>query len=168
MMATGLASVFGSEARARILVVLASARRDLSGYRIAKLSDVQPIKVSMELDRLARAGLVEPRALERKGRGWRLRDEDLRSFLSKRARVSWSEDWLDRGVNGIDATEELRERIRDLPPPNLSKLSWRRGPPPILRDFERPPEKDRALRAVGLATSLRGHPTPRRLRRRER
>lgn len=166
----GLGLLFGSEARARVLAVLANAKGPLSGYRISQLSNVQPIKVSQELQRMREAGLVQGQPKEGRGNEWVLLDADLRSFLAKRVRVSWSEDWFNArsAVKSSRSAQELRERINRLPAPELSKYTWTTGPPALLRDFERTPGKDRVLRKLGLPTSRRQHVRASHLRKGER
>jgi hypothetical protein len=85
---TGLVTLFGSETRVSVLAVLAGASRPLTGYRVAKVSGVQPIKAYAELRRLRAVGIVREVSS-----GWVLSDPEIRRLVGNRVRVTWAEDW---------------------------------------------------------------------------
>ncbi len=151
-----LVTLFGSETRVSVLAVLAGASSPFTGYRIAKVAGVQPIKAYAELRRLRDAGIVRE-IPDKKGRSaWELPTGEIRSFVSGRTRVSWSSDWMNsprRQVTPADRTFVLRvaeaaakrARPRFIPP----------GARAILSEMVRPPEKDAILERLGLPTSVR-------------
>jgi len=151
-----LVALLGSETRASVLAVLAGASMPFSGYRVAQVAGVQPIKAYGELRRLRVAGIVRetPR---KKGRSvWELPPGDLRSFVARRARVYWSGDWMSnarrkltvddwRFARQVNRAANRRSRSRRIP------LSARA----ILSEMVRPSEKDEILERLGLPTSVR-------------
>lgn len=151
-----LVALLGSETRASVLAALAGAMSPFSGYRVAKVARVQPIKAYAELRRLRDAGIVRevPRP---KGRsGWELPEGEIRSFVAGRSRVYWSTDWMDsprriataadvRFARTIERVAATRPRPRAIPP------AARR----ILSEMVRPSKKDEILERLGLPTSLR-------------
>lgn len=84
-----LVALFGSEARVRVLAVLASAYAPMNGAQISRTAGVPPPKAHEQLHSLSVAGIVEHRE-----DGWRLLDRDVRVFLRKRLQLRSSEDWL--------------------------------------------------------------------------
>ena len=150
-----LAILFGSETRAAVLAALAGASSPLSGYRIAQVADVQPIKAYTELRRLRDAGIVlEIRGA--KGRSvWELPQGDIRTFVGGLARVSWSGDWMNsprRRVTSDDRIFALRvakaatKRVRPKSVPLAARA--------MLSEMARPSEKDAILQRLGLPTSV--------------
>jgi len=151
-----LAAVVSSETRASVLAVLAGSPAPISGYRVAKLAQVQPIKVYRELRRLAEARVVRE---TRSGRGrllWELPSGSLREFVASRGRVSWSEEWLAnvrrrtssedrRFARRLNAAAARRPRPRSIPA----------GARAILSEMVRPRQKDEILERLGLPTSVR-------------
>ena len=125
-----------SETRVSVLGALANSEIPLTGYRVAKVTGIQPIKVYRELDRATISGLVVKSA-----RGFMLADPDIRALLRKRIRVSWSESWF--------AEEGLRaERASKIRGSSIEWFDYRRyqSNPLVARryavEIERPPEKD--------------------------
>jgi len=132
----GLVRFCGSETRVLTLGVLANSEAPLTGYRVAKISNLPQTKVYQELRRGIEAGYVE-----RQARGFRLSDPDLRTLLKKRVRISWSEDWF----GGEKRRTERSRAVASM------STSWydpsRYTPNPAVarrysREIERPPEKD--------------------------
>jgi hypothetical protein len=132
----GLVALFGSETRVAVLAVLAGATRPFTGYRVAKIAGVQPIKAYAELRRLSAAGLVREVPS-----GWELSDPEVGRLVGNRVRVTWSEDWL----AGEADRAKRAERVA------AESTAWfdpsRYAPDPavaarIAKEIERPPEKD--------------------------
>ena len=149
----GLAAIFGSATRGATLGLLASAERPLSGYRIAKLAGCQQTKVNAVLASLRDGKLVATVPLGANRTGWVLEDPDLRRFLRRRFRVSWSEDWLEHRTREAPRDREIRRQLSRLEPLDLSKFDGfvPRNP----QELARPPEKDRVLRELALTPSPR-------------
>jgi DNA-binding transcriptional ArsR family regulator len=151
-----LATLFGSETRASVLAALAGASNPVSGYRIAKVADVQPIKAYVELRRLRDAGIVREFP-DGNGRSlWELPRGEIRTFVAGRARVYWSGDWMQsprrrsspadrRFARQLTEAATKRPRPRSIPPAARS----------ILSEMVRPAEKDEILERLGLPTSVR-------------
>jgi len=151
-----LVALFGSVTRVSVLATLAGASTPFSGYRIAKVADVQPIKAYAELRRLRDAGIVRETPGE-KGRSlWELPKGEVRSFISSRARVYWSGDWFEnvrvkitpadwRFARRVAKAAAKRPRPKSIPPAARA----------ILSEMVRPPEKDEILERLGLPTSTR-------------
>ena len=137
----------GSETRVLTLGILANSNVPLTGYRVSKITGLQPIKVYRELDRAANSGLVE-----KSTRGYRLVDTDLRALLQKRIRVSWSGSWFaDAG-----ARLERANKLRTVPLGWFDAKRYRANASVALRyakEFERPPEKDDLSGRQGVGTS---------------
>lgn len=158
-----MAVLFGGQGRALVLGVLASANGPLSGYRVAKLTGGQKIKVSAELKRLAEVGIVR-QGRNAEGRTvWDLVDPDLRQLLRRRIRISFDQDW-DKGRPGSGEAVDrlLREIEESLPDANRNPRFYRpKGWKPnaefreAIGKMVRPAEKDRILRKYGARTSYR-------------
>lgn len=140
----------GSRARLLTLGVLAAAEAPLSGYRVAEVAGLPRPKVYPELRKASEAGIVA-----RSERGYSLVDPELRSLLRTRVRVTWDWYWdrsdrptseaLERELRHIRRT---RKRVALFDPKN-------RIPEDAVRELTRDPEKNRALRRVGLRPSER-------------
>jgi len=131
----GLVALFGSETRVSVLAVLAGASRPFTGYRVAKISGVQPIKVYSELRRLRDAGFVREVPS-----GWELSDPQVRRLVGDRVRIVWSEDWetgeTERGRRAEKVVTESRpwfDTSRYAPNPAVAAR--------YAKEIERPPEK---------------------------
>lgn len=148
-----LAALFGSATRGATLGVLANGERPLSGYRIAKLAGCQQTKVNAVLFALRDEKLVVSVPLGPNRRGWVLEDPDLRRFLRRKFRVSWSEDWLDHRTREASRDQEIRRRWAGQKPVELSNFNGFEPRKP--EEFVRSPERDRVLRELGLAPSRR-------------
>jgi DNA-binding transcriptional ArsR family regulator len=145
-MPDSLVAVMGSVTRAYTLAVLAGTRVPLTAYRIAKLADLSPPNVYVELRSLARSGIVEAR----KG-GWYLLDEVVRTFcegrgplFARRLTLEAKRDWVRRNRRRI--SQLLKQPI----PP------WEPGSgrePRLMREFSRPRTKNVLLLAAGLKPS---------------
>lgn len=131
-----LVAFCGSGTRVATLGVLANSEKPLTGYRIATLAGLQPIKVYRELAQASKSGLVQ-----RTARGYRLIDPDLRTLLRKRVRISWFESWYDQESARGKRAEAIRE----------SSTAWfdpsRYQPNPSIarryaKEIERPEEKN--------------------------
>jgi DNA-binding transcriptional ArsR family regulator len=141
-----LVPVIGSRTRAYALAVLAGTRLPLTAYRVAKLADLSPPNVYLELRRLGSAGVVE-----RTEGGWTLVDERVRAFcegqgplFEKRFSIESKEKWTAMNRDRI-------ARLRRWPAPKGGKWS---GPvPKLMREFNRSPTKNELLKAAGLRTS---------------
>jgi hypothetical protein len=142
-----LTPLFGNAARAGALAVLANAERPISGYRIAKMTGCQETKVNAVLAKLRAEELVAAVSVGQNRAGWILADPDLRRFIRRRVRISWSEDLLeDRKLNSSGAMETMR-RLTELPPVDLS--TFESFLPRNAKEFERPAQKDRILTEIG-------------------
>lgn len=131
-----LTAFCGSGTRVATLGVLANSEEPLTGYRVAKLAGLQPIKVYRELDKANKSGLVQKTA-----RGYRLVDSDIRSLLRKRIRVSWFQSWYDQESARRNRARAIRESSTDwfdssryLPNPSIANR--------YATEIERPREKD--------------------------
>ncbi len=89
-----LVTLFGSETRVSVLAALAGASSPFTGYRIAKIADVQPIKAYAELRRLRDAGIVREIPGKKGRSAWELPPGEIRSFVGGRTRLSWSNEWM--------------------------------------------------------------------------
>ena len=159
----GAVAVFGSENRALVLAVLANAIRPLTSYRVARTFGGQKIKVGRELRRLESVGLVSRVSTAGGRQAWRLEDPDLRSFLSRRIRISFDNDWDEgRPGSGQEVDRLLAEIESSLPNPKTRRQFYRpkewkpsREALALLREKVRTPEKDAILRKYGARTSPR-------------
>jgi hypothetical protein len=142
-----LVALFGSATRVSVLAALAGASAPWTGYRVAKVAGLQEIKAYRELERLRAAGIVRT-----SGNGWVLPPGELRTFLARRLRVSWSEDWF-AGENG----RALRaRRVLDRPTRWFDARRYRPDRAVAAcyaKEFERPPEKDELALRSGLRRS---------------
>jgi hypothetical protein len=140
----------GSRTRLLTLGVLASAEAPLSGYRLALVADLPREKVYPELRKAIAAGSVAKTEF-----GYSLVDPDLRQLLRSRIRVVWNSNWDRLGSRSSTAVDEELREIRKV----TRKISLydpgNRIPPNSLRELERDPEKNRALRRLGLRPSRR-------------
>ena len=151
-----LVTLFGSETRVAVLAALAGASVPFSGYRVAQVAGVQPIKAYSELKRLRSAGIVRETPV-RKGRSvWDLPLGEIRSFVVGRTRIYWSDDWINnprrkttpddlRFARQVNKAAEKRLRPASIPPSARA----------ILSEMTRPSEKDEILERLGLPTSVR-------------
>ena len=139
-------SVVGSVTRAYTLAVLAGTRVPQSAYRIAKLADLSPPNVYVELRKLARVGIVT----STEG-GWILLDERTRTFFEGRGPL------FERKLNlesKRDWTRRDRRRVSTMdghppPPVETRKATDSR----LLREFSRSRTKNALLKAAGLRLS---------------
>lgn len=133
-----LAVLFGSEARALSLGVLANAKRPMTGYRVAKTAGIPKIKAYAQLKAAAQAGWIE-----RRGNMYWMPEGDLRSLLRKKVRLYWYEDWLSDRAPQKGRAEELARRRPWASWYDASRFS---ANPAVARryarEIERPPEKD--------------------------
>jgi DNA-binding transcriptional ArsR family regulator len=141
-----MVAVMGSVTRAYALAVLAGTRVPQTAYRVAKLADLSPPNVYVELRRLARSGIVE----KRKG-GWVLLDERVRTFCEGRGPL------FERKLT-LEAKREWsrknRRRISELlrqPVPVWEPATGRE--PRLLREFSKSRAKNVLLRAADLKLS---------------
>jgi hypothetical protein len=148
----GLSVLFGGDTRASILAVLAGASAPFSGYRVAKVARVQPIKAYAELRRLRDAGFVSETASERGKSAWQLSDSNLRSFLERRVRVAWWNDWEPGMEQRASRAEEVLAKVGRF---DLSKFKPNPSAVSNPEEYVRPTEKDRVLARMGLRTSAR-------------
>ena len=145
-MTNSLVSVIGSVTRAYSLAVLAGTRVPLTAYRIAKLADLSPPNVYLELRKLARAGVIA-----RSEGGWTLVDERVRAFcegqgplFEKRFSIESKRDW----------TRKNRDRIARLRRQPIPKgREWSGPVPRLMSEFRRSPTKNALLQAAGLQAS---------------
>ncbi|MGA7860635.1 MAG: hypothetical protein WCB19_02105 [Thermoplasmata archaeon] len=131
----GLVALFGSETRVSVLAVLAGASRPFTGYRVAKIAGVQPIKAYAELRRLRAAGFVR-----KAPSGWALSDPEVRRLVGSRVRIVWSEDW----EAGEGKRAQLAENVVAELGPWFDASRYTPNPSVAARyakEIERPPEK---------------------------
>lgn len=140
-----LQAIFGSQARTRLLGALADSREPQTGYFLAKKAGVFPSKAYGELRKLEKAGILERRQDASGYKRYLLVDADLRSFLSRRIRITSAEEWfsMERRRERRQAYERLRRSRTELPDftPEPERVRNR-------EEFERPPEKDEAIRRI--------------------
>jgi DNA-binding transcriptional ArsR family regulator len=151
-----LVSLFGSETRTAVLAALAGASVPFSGYRVAQVADVQPIKAYAELRRLRDAGIVRetPR---KKGRSvWELPLGEIRSLVADRTRVYWSGDWINNPRRRTTpADRRFAHKVAKAATKRPSPSSIPPAARAVLSEMTRPSEKDEILERLGLATSVR-------------
>jgi hypothetical protein len=148
----GMVSLFGGETRVRTLAALSSSSQPLTGYRVTRLTGVQPTKVYEELRRLAKTGVVAEQATLNGRMGWIVTDPDVRSLFRRRVRIFWE----------VDRQTELANRVRNRDSPeqalaSFSLMGYRRSPNtvPNQSEFVRPAAKDISLASAGLRVSRR-------------
>lgn len=153
----GLVTLFGSETRLRTLAPLANSTGPLTAYRVADLADLPRTKVNKELARLAKAGIVAVRSTGTGRRLWVMDDPDLRRLLRRKVRIDWAGDLAASAPELAKRTRSVIDASRAMPlAPGLLRGRVRRRNSP---DFDRPPEKDAALRRNGLRVSSRSSST---------
>jgi len=148
----GLSVLFGGNTRASILAVLAGASIPFTGYRVAKVAQVQPIKAYAELRRLRDAGFVTEISSGRSRNSWLLADSNLRTFLARRVRSAWWDDWEPGMARRARRAEATLSRIGRL---DLSKFKAYPAAISNPEEYSRPAEKDLVLKRMGLRTSTR-------------
>lgn len=153
-----MAGLFGGSDRTAMLAALANSSEPLTGYRVARISGVQPIKVYNELRQLARIGVVTECSLELGKKGWQMTDPDLRNFLRRRVRLFWSQSFLRDRRKDASRAEAINKQWAEQPPIDLEKYIRPEWIPQFPEDYERPPEKDQVLARLGLRTSNRKRP----------
>lgn len=140
-----LRRLLGGETRARVLGLLADSTVPKTGYELAKAARANPSKVYAILRDLAELGLVKTTSNRPGVRQYSLADPDLRRFLLRNVRITTIEEWFS------PARVQAREvTLGHLKPTRFEIWSshTRRQRLPNYREFERPPEKDRALRRI--------------------
>jgi hypothetical protein len=143
-------SFCGSRARLLTLGVLAAAEIPLSGYRVALVSALPREKVYPELRRAIAAGSVI------KGEaGYSLVDPEIRELLRSRIRVVWNSYSGKPGRLSAEAADAELTEIRKLTRTVRLYNPRNRIPAAAIRELERDPEKNRALRRIGLKPSRR-------------
>ena len=148
-----LRRLLGGETRARVLGLLADATVPKTGYELAKAARASPSKVYAILRDLADAGLVKSVSNRPGVKAYSLTDPDLRRFLLRNVRITTIEEWFS------PARVQQRESMLDRLWPirfEVRSSRVRREQLPNYREFERPPEKDRALRRVARRHAPRG------------
>lgn len=140
-----LRRLLGGETRAKVLGLLADATIPKTGYELAKAARASPSKVYAILRDLMQAGLVQT-VSDRPGvRRYSLADPDLRRFLLRNVRITTIQEWFSPAR--VRQREAMLDRLRpvrfEIRPPRV-----RREQLPNYQEFERPPEKDRALRRI--------------------
>jgi hypothetical protein len=146
----GIVLLFGSEARATVLGVLANAGRPLTAYRVARITGMQVTKTVNELRRLKEAGFTSNASTDSGRLGWVLSDQSLGEVLRRRVRIVWSVDW-DQTVAGRVRRRRGSRRMRI----DLSRFRPNPRVVPNRGEFTRSREKDRILARMGLPTSSR-------------
>jgi len=141
-----LRRLLGGETRAKVLGVLADAMVPKTGYELAKAARASPSKVYAILRDLAEAGLVQTVSNRPGVRQYSLADSDLRRFLLRNVRITTIEEWFSPAR--VQAREAALGRLKPMRF-EIRSSRTRRERLPNYREFERPPEKDRALRRVG-------------------
>lgn len=145
-MSTSLVALTGSVNRAYTLSILAGTRIPQTAYRVAKLGNLSPPNVYVELRRLAKAGIVA----SRRGR-WVLVDERVRALFvgsgplyDRRIRLEAKRSWYKQNRGEI-------QRIRSELCPERAVAAARE--PRIMKEFSRSRNKNKVLRAAGLRES---------------
>lgn len=122
----------------------------MTGYRVAGVAGLPRAKVYPELQKAVEVGIVD-----RSDVGYRLVDVELRSLLRTRIRVTWDSYWdrIDRPSSAavereLGVIRRTRKKVALFDPKN-------RIPKGAIRELTRDPEKNRALRRVGLRPSER-------------
>jgi len=145
-MPSPLVSVIGSVTRAYTLAVLAGTRVPQTAYRIAKLADLSPPNVYVELRKLARSGIVEARE-----GGWVLLDERTRAFCEGRGPLFERRLSIEAKRKWVGQNRRRISRMLKLP---LPRGEPRRGPGPrLMGEFRPSRSKNELLRAAGLRPS---------------
>lgn len=144
---SGLQAVFGSETRTKLLGALADSKEPQTGYFLSKKIRVNPSKVYRELRRLRDTGILGMRQNDSGYTKYFLADDDLRRFLLRRVRLTSTREWF--SLERVQERREVYERLKK------SKVELPVSVPdpesvPNREEFERVPEKDRALRRIGL------------------
>lgn len=140
-----LRRLLGGETRTRVLGLLADATVSKTGYELAKAARANPSKVYGILRDLREAGLVRVSSDRPGVRRYSLTDPDLRRFLLRHVRITTLQEWF--SPSRVRQREAILNRLRpERLVPRPSRL--KREQLPNYREFERPPEKDRALRRV--------------------
>jgi DNA-binding transcriptional ArsR family regulator len=151
-----LVALFGSATRVRALSVLAGCTEAVTGYRLARLSNLAPTKVYAELRRLQRAEVVRERPTREGRRGWFLQDDEIRALFRRRVRVGPSEAWfLEVDQRMTTVADRIRSEGKARLTPDLSRFRPRPENLPNPGEFRRPRGKDAALRRAGLSPSRR-------------
>jgi len=137
--------LFGSETRAKVLGVLASSVEPKTGYEIAKALDASAPKVYAVLKRLETSGFLKAVSKGSQFKGYFMVDDDLRSLLAKKVRISVEKDWF--------SPEMVREREKAFRLANkmvvkVPKAGRIPKEIPNRREFIRPPEKDRVVARI--------------------
>lgn len=142
----GLAALFGSATRVRVLAALAGMLRPRTAYWIAKMLGVLPPKVYRELATLERAGFVDSAIDSRGARNYSLVDAELRQYIARRAPIISSEDLK----TIAECKSPYKSRRIGLDPrkyrPNPAAIPYR-------EEFLRPLGKDKELVRGGLRPS---------------
>jgi predicted transcriptional regulator len=147
-----LVALCGSATRVSTLAALAGSTEALTGYRVAKMTGIPPVKIYRELRRLLKAGLVR-NGLTLAGRtGFEIADSDVAELMRKRARLVLSETWFRDLEARIDARDGP---VAPAPPIDLSKYRANPDAVPNRQEFERPASKGIALARAGLQVSRR-------------
>lgn len=146
-------TLFGGETRVLTLAALSSSPQPITGYRVTKLTEVQPIKVYEELRKLATAGFVVGQQT-RPGRvTWKLVDPDLKRFFNRRVRINWPVLGTDARKGDGPEWRAVRAKVRSL---NTAQYQSRPLSIPNREEFVRAPGKDAILASVGLKMARRG------------
>ena len=145
-MPDSLVTVVGSVTRAYTLSVLAGTRLPQTAYRVAKLANLSPPNVYVELRKLERSGIV----IKREG-GWTLVDARVRAFFEGQGPLFERTVSLERKQEWSRKNRRRIDRALGEPIPRVEVGSARE--PPVLREFSRSPTKNKLLRAAGLRES---------------
>lgn len=148
----GLALLFGSEERVRILAIVANAEAPLTAYRVASVGGMKPPNVYRELKRLLKFQEVELARTPRNRVGWKVVDPDVGALLRRRMRIVWSEDIV-RGAPARELRAEKAIERSSREPLDLSRFTP--GRPPTASATRRRREKDEVLSNAGARRSVR-------------
>jgi len=140
-----LRRLLGGETRAKVLGLLADATVPKTGYELAKAARASPSKVYAILRDLAGAGLVKSVSNRPGVKAYSLTDPDLRRFLLRNVRITTIGEWFSPAR--VRQRESMLDRLQpmrfELRAPEIGRKQL-----PNYREFERPPDKDRALRRI--------------------
>lgn len=144
-----LEAFVGSRTRLLVLAALANAPNPLTGYRVAKITDLPRTKVYSELNRAFASGLVG-----RADDAYFLGDADLRTLLRRRVRIVWFDDLVDVKEKAKAEMYDVARRLESFPPPRLARTPGFLSNPADMP--ARAKRKDQVLREAGLRPSSHG------------
>lgn len=147
----GLAVIFGSADRVRVLAALANSSGPMTTYRIALISGVDPANAYREVRKLATSG--ELRNRPGGPAGWELVDPDVRGLLRRRCGTAIPTNLLANQAARAARAERVRKLNAELP---LDIGNFTAGRRPSKAEIRRRDEKNATLRRGGGRVSTKG------------